>query len=1778
MVIRSTEPGGDMTRQKLDRIMTDTDSGSSLVGRDKKNHEKAWYAKYLLRFGNSLRVNRRAERELTVTHSAPVISSASRRSVVSAINASETGSLGGALPSRHETDQHEAFVARDPNGFQESAAASETLLMNINGRIKSRGKTDSDSSAVTVTATASRSKINKSKRGKTKLERRKALRQILKNAGEYIDGVKKCNEILLALPPLPPLLPLPPLPPLPFKSEYVEKWLTDSSSDFTPSDPDQLACSEMARPDEKSSTQVSSRSTTLKSEDTSDGGTTHTKAENGKTKKTHKKTKKRRNEPLRGLSMGTICPVHSCTCTVNKDQPNAHSSACPSNTVNNVAGTLKERLFHVIPSSLSLVTKTEEAENVKFEPSIAPFTSLSGMDFFDPLPRTDMSVATPGHLLDDFEFSISLEDPPSVSSVPIERLESPLAILSIPAVEPLATVKATPISVLQKDEMIPTVLTADCSPECIMDRTSNPGRGLFYFGFRLNSRVRRKLSSYIFKRKPLHYAKLSRRASRISVEAQTAPEEVPAASESATEVPIEIAQSVALQGLDKQGIEKPDPLLAAVVSQNKELVASIANIFATLQSHVQRADDDRRYMTTFMQGSINEVAAVRKTRDTACSPAESQSQLSVPVRPSRSKKRLLEHLSQTKIMSDRADRLTVSPSVETKLLSDRADRLTVSPSVEAAFHSFPSEQREPIEHTKNAELPKVHPRKSLSRPSEASTPATVCQQRQTPRTFTLSLSGSKSEQIRLSNSKEVFACDKEEEDVKYSTVMQSCVESHVAKHAVSSHDEPDGAPEDPEVVSETSTKTAKSSTTGLVLSSSAVNTVEHSCDAEELSSDNSAVYGTARTDFAQSILSLNTKKLRKSSSHVDYASSTTPADMQTRDVGRSTSKVDAKTDRGKVKRRPKPADGHAPSERSTESLFLSPGVLDSGDSDTTDSGLKTAGLATPSPRCQSQKEKSPFIKQAASADDAEHGFYISSSSSGMTSAVQSVKSEKHQKPAERLKLDPPAAANFRLEASCQTSGSHLSAVGREEVRLDPTVLVTGSPPSEAATKPTAATRSTIGRSNTSQKHDSDTIKTLLGTDAFRVNISDSTIVDSETGMTFHPARSNSQTGNEDAALMEAPSKLNVVCDAERMFEAELQERLHDLQVENGAPTPLIELLEYVFYLLGLRGIQPEEDLFLPSCHVEDSMILWNAWKSKVFTSSGHSGQEAAELSENSPDSIRMFAFHSINRLFHFLSTYCTVPNWEFTSVSRAVLETNGDIKALYELFHSGTLEIPADRPKFFTTSAVNNRKNLRLFIMNTFRSDTDGRLESIQRQKCLFYVHLFKNDAITRPTADQIAEYRGLLRSFEMEELLAFNRTDEIFIDVTVQQWMSTHDAHLEDSAADAEFQLLREETKRWLSQTTLINSRNRYGPLGGLKMMAAKYLKGVLGNMSHEHRTFVSSILQIEQDPKTLAWTPADNFLDQVEANGLDKAVRDYIVPYRFVGGFNLPHQKTAVSRKEEERQETFNILEEICVQESISNNRLAQQAPASPKADLKALSRTQFYKQQLKDPDIRKHLLAKGQPLTWDKGQSHLLAKGQSHLLAKGQSLTLAKGQSLTLDKGQSLPPFGNGGAARRTGAGIGVNHTEMYEKVERYLRNSHAHQDVKSDQPSNVQTTAGDQRRRTERAQTESSVATSSDGSLSVSLAVNSNGRRGVQAASQPQLPVREQRVPASSINLSQYQRDYRQSRQYKREYTPRTGEQQPISTIPARLRLVEDAASYRLPVVKTDFLSPNSKVQQ
>lgn len=161
---------------------------------------------------------------------------------------------------------------------------------------------------------------------------------------------------------------------------------------------------------------------------------------------------------------------------------------------------------------------------------------------------------------------------------------------------------------------------------------------------------------------------------------------------------------------------------------------------------------------------------------------------------------------------------------------------------------------------------------------------------------------------------------------------------------------------------------------------------------------------------------------------------------------------------------------------------------------------------------------------------------------------------------------------------------------------------------------------------------------------------------------------------------------------------------------------------------------------------------------------------------------------------------------------------------------------------------------------------------------------------------------------------------------------------------------------------------------------MAEKYLRGMLGTMLHEYRTFASNILRIEQDPKTGQWRMPDKFLENVESTGLDKAVKNYIVPYKFTNNFALPNQPPVLSKKQAGQEETFRIVEDLYTEQNRSSAILAQKTGHAPLVDLKAISKAQNYKEQLKNPDIRRHLLAKNHDSSNAEAErTHAAARGR-------------------------------------------------------------------------------------------------------------------------------------------------------------------------------------------------------
>ena len=262
-----------------------------------------------------------------------------------------------------------------------------------------------------------------------KLKRKKALRQILENAEEYMDGVKKCDEILRALPPMP------------IRKAYVEKWLNDSSSDFTATSDHPLYsdhCSKdggLPGSDKKSSTQLSSTSnaTTMSSHSETMNIPRNTVSTLSSLQKSQKSTKTRRRnnratvkeaKEQYPLVMGVICPVHSCTCTLSSNQlNNGHGPACPSNPVK-ADVILEEHPENVIsPSSLAVIPEviaSDKDKVVKFNeesPKVTALDQPGALDFFDPLPRLSSTTVGENHeiqnvyekLAEDFTFPLEIE-------------------------------------------------------------------------------------------------------------------------------------------------------------------------------------------------------------------------------------------------------------------------------------------------------------------------------------------------------------------------------------------------------------------------------------------------------------------------------------------------------------------------------------------------------------------------------------------------------------------------------------------------------------------------------------------------------------------------------------------------------------------------------------------------------------------------------------------------------------------------------------------------------------------------------------------------------------------------------------------------------------------------------------------------------------------------------------------------------------------------------------------------------------------------------------------------------------------------------------------------------------------------------------------------------------------------------------------------------------------------------------------------------------------------
>ena len=568
-----------------------------------------------------------------------------------------------------------------------------------------------------------------------------------------------------------------------------------------------------------------------------------------------------------------------------------------------------------------------------------------------------------------------------------------------------------------------------------------------------------------------------------------------------------------------EAANQPDPIISAVVSQNQQLVASIAKIFATLQSHVQQADDDRRQFAEFMTRSVD------KSRN---------------------------HVDEStgKTIDDQRERPPVAP-----VRASRSKRLTPCGNLPTST-SLGENGCEQLPHASTSQMPKVEvgvsssdqqvtpcmptigPRQTLSQLSKAPRAETAVFKvisRQSiaasadlqPKASRSSLCGKSSVSHRPEKKSSKV---KPREDVGQSKSRESLTPSIIEERSDSSPTTADssdnklkihcGSMGPVEVMgghdyrrnSEKSPSVAEEDTVSDFAPDTAFPLEE------DVSSDNSRVYGTPWTEFGQSLLSMSAGKSRRGSSQINTSSATEFRD----NMSESASKEDLKTKR---KRRQKTVPKIEAVLRNSASALSQASTPQ-----------KVARLSTkntrklPEKRGQSGPLSSPQLDQSSGSELDEssprtkltkngHSFYISSSSSGLTSDVLGVELG-DRKSAEDLATNALRVDGLdRSEMACQTSSTWL-------VKPEcPATKVQSNPP-------TAAPRFTSVRSgaSTSKKPNFDATKALLAPDVFRINISDSTMVDSETGMTFHPGQSNSRGINGDSMILEEepePTRLDV---------------------------------------------------------------------------------------------------------------------------------------------------------------------------------------------------------------------------------------------------------------------------------------------------------------------------------------------------------------------------------------------------------------------------------------------------------------------------------------------------------------------------------------------------------------------------------------------------------------------------------------------------------------------------
>lgn len=284
----------------------------------------------------------------------------------------------------------------------------------------------------------------------------------------------------------------------------------------------------------------------------------------------------------------------------------------------------------------------------------------------------------------------------------------------------------------------------------------------------------------------------------------------------------------------------------------------------------------------------------------------------------------------------------------------------------------------------------------------------------------------------------------------------------------------------------------------------------------------------------------------------------------------------------------------------------------------------------------------------------------------------------------------------------------------------------------------------------------------------------------------------------------------------RLSLTEMKEKLDNLQIERGFVTPVVEMLEHLFQLVGIA----DKKSFVKNCHPKDAELIWNTWKSRLFSLPG---------TVKKYDRSSFLADHaqfSLDRLLHFVKMYCMPQRSGEETPNLSASLSDDNKKAVLELFQAGAIEIPINRPKIFNFDISANRRFLRSFMVNNFRTDVEGQGRAVFRQKFPYFIHLFKTGIATDLTTEEIADVQTMLNSFQLDEKAQFSNDEIKFVHNILQVWMAKKS--WQKFSPDV-IELYR-RTQLWLIQTALLNYRLSLGAREAAQVVARKYLPSLKG------------------------------------------------------------------------------------------------------------------------------------------------------------------------------------------------------------------------------------------------------------------------------------------------------------------------------------------------------------